>query len=288
MSIKIPPLISGGIMLSYKCTNTCKHCLYNCSPKQPNEWLSLEMAEKVFDALAGEPYLHSIHIAGGEPGLNTGLLENTIELAVKKGIPISYMETNAIWCKNYEETREKMFNLRGAGLSAILISVSIFHNEFVPFRNTKICVETAYEVFGEYNTLIYLPHMYKLLSEMPDDGTHSLDEFCKFFGIARNSPDIPGYYQIIPGGRAPKALKDCYKSYPAKKFKGQNCKSELLSTSHFHIDNYGNLFTGLCAGIAPGTVDNLHPVITEVNYPVFHELSKNGPYGLMKKFSLVF
>ena len=31
----IPPLIDGGLMLSYRCTSACRHCLYRCSPTQP-------------------------------------------------------------------------------------------------------------------------------------------------------------------------------------------------------------------------------------------------------------
>ena len=33
MSFTVPPLHSGGVMLTYKCDNACRHCLYCCSPK---------------------------------------------------------------------------------------------------------------------------------------------------------------------------------------------------------------------------------------------------------------
>ena len=75
--ISIPPLVSGGVMLSYRCSNECKHCLYRCSPRQPDEWMTMEMAERIFSALADEKNLHSIHIAGGEPFLKMDLLDIT-------------------------------------------------------------------------------------------------------------------------------------------------------------------------------------------------------------------
>jgi len=247
----------------------------------PNEWLTLDTAERIFSALADEPYLQSIHLAGGEPGLRFDLLEDVIRTAVRMGIPLSYVETNASWCTDRDTTRGKMERLVGAGLPAILVSVSMFHNEFVPFERTKICVEAAEEIFGP-NVIIYLPHMYDLLSRMPDDTTHTLEEFCRYLGIDPESEEVPGLYYVIPGGRAPEALRNCYTPHPAPSFRNQACRSELLSTSHFHIDPYGNLFTGLCAGIVAGTVDNLHPAISEDRFPVFATLSKHGPLGLMK------
>ena len=85
-SYSIPPLLSGGIMLSYRCTNACRHCLYWCSPKQPDEWMTEEMARKVFGALQKEPRLQSIHFAGGEATLRPDLLEKLISMAAEMEI----------------------------------------------------------------------------------------------------------------------------------------------------------------------------------------------------------
>jgi hypothetical protein len=278
----IPRLLSGGVMLSYRCSNACRHCLYRCSPRQPNEWMTLEMAERVFSALAAEEELQSIHIAGGEPGLRLDLLEEIIQVGVSMGIPIAYVETNASWCTDAETTRQRMQRLKEAGLPAILVSVSMFHNEFVPFERTRICVEAGGEVFGRDNVIIYLPHMYDLLSQMPHEGTHQLEEFCRWLGIDHRGEDVPALYQVIPSGRAPEALRECYRLLPASRFRGQTCRSELLSTSHFHIDQHGDLFTGLCAGLAPAAIDDLHPTITEDTHPVFCRLCVDGPFGLMR------
>lgn len=243
--------------------------------------MTLETAERVFSALGEEEELQSIHIAGGEPGLRLDLLEEVVRLGISMGIPITYVETNASWCADPETTREKMRHLKEAGLRAVLVSVSMFHNEFVPFGRTRIAVETAAEVFGSYNVILYLPHMYDLLSQMPDEGTHGLEEFCRWLGIDQQSGDVPALYQVIPSGRAPEALRECYRLFPASRFRGQTCRSELLSTSHFHIDHHGDLFTGLCAGLAPATIDDLHPTITDDTHPVFCRLCAQGPFGLM-------
>ena len=279
-SFTVPPLLSGGVMLSYRCTSACQHCLYRCSPQQPDEWLSLQTAERVFRALQAEP-LEDIHLAGGEPTIQLKLLTDIIRLAVKMGIPLSYVETNAGWCTDRGRAEAGMRALREAGLPAVLVSVSMFHNEFVPFRNTRHGVEAAHKVFGRGGTLIYLPQLYYLLSQMPDDGRHRLEEFARAVGIEDQPAMLLALYQVIPSGRAVDALRHCYTAHPAEHYARRCCFADLSSTSHFHIDHYGNLFTGLCAGLVPATIDDLHPRITSATHPVFHRLAQDGPYGLM-------
>ena len=268
-------------MLSYRCSSTCRHCLYRCSPQQPNEWMSVEMAERVFAALGRERQLQSIHIAGGEPFLRPGLLEEVIRLGMSMSAPIHYVETNAFWCTDDEKAGQQLARLKEAGLPAILISVSMFHNEFVPFERTRICVEAGREVFGR-NVILYLPHMYDLLAKLPDEGTHSLEEFCRHFGLSERGQQVPELYQVIPSGRSVEALREFYEAHPAARFRGQTCRRDLLSTTHFHIDQHGDLFTGLCAGLAPATVERLHPTLTPDTHPVCHRLCSEGPYGLMQ------
>ena len=282
----IPPLISGGVMLSYRCSNSCRHCLYRCSPKRPDEWMTLEMAERVFSALTNERMLDSIHLAGGEATLRFDLLVDTVRLAVDMGVPLSYVETNASWCADREETREKLTKLREAGLPAILVSASMFHNEFVPFAYTRNCVEVGKEVFGYGGVIVWLPNMYRIMLQMPGENEiHSLREFCEFLGISQRDPSIPDLYGVIPGGRAPEGLRGCYKARPAEAFGSERCDAEIFSTTHFHIDLYGQLFTGFCAGLVAGTVDNLHPKITAESFPILNRLVEKGPFDLMEMAS---
>ncbi len=61
-------------------------------------------------------------------------------------------------------------------------------------------------------------------------------------------------YQVIPSGRATRALRHCFAAAPAEKFRNRRCWGDLNDTSHFHIDYHGDLFTGLCVGLAPASV----------------------------------
>ena len=107
---------------------------------------------------------------------------------------------------------------------------------------------------------------------MPDDGCHDLEEFCTGAGLRINDPRIPDLYSVIPGGRACTALRDCYIPIPARSWETENCLWDLLNTTHFHIDLYGNLFTGLCAGMVASEIDDYHCPISPEAKPVFHRL----------------
>jgi len=266
-------------MLSYRCTNRCRHCLYRCSPEQPDDWMTLEMAEGVFRALKNEP-VRSIHLAGGEPTMREDLLVDIIRLGISMDIPIEYVETNGAWCSDDEKAIEGMTRFREAGLPAILVSVSMFHNEFIPYRRTKTCLRAARKIFGP-NVIVWLREMETLLDRLPNDGKHTLEEFAELTGLSETPEIIPRLYHVVPGGRAVNGLRQCYDSRPAAAFRGQICAGELMSTQHFHIDPYGNLFTGLCAGIAPANVWALHPKVTPKDTPVFHILCEEGPCGLL-------
>jgi hypothetical protein len=280
--VLIPPLISGGLMLTYRCTNACRHCLYRCSPRQPNDWMNLETVEKALAALAQEPQLDSIHLAGGEACLRMDLLIEVVGLARKAGVPLAYLETNAAWCVDKARTREAFKQLKQAGLPAVLVSASMFHNEFVPFRRTRLCVEMAREVFGRDDVIIWLPELYELLSQLCEDRPYPLEEFCTWAGLNGRLHVLPRLYHLAPGGRVVEALRNCYEAHPAEYFQGQSCEDEILNTTHFHIDPYGNLFTGLCPGLAAGTVEDLHPEITAASHPVTWTLAHSGPHGLME------
>lgn len=267
-------------MLSYKCSSACRHCLYRCSPAQPDDWMTGQMMRRVCRALASERNLCGVHIGGGEPGLRTDLVEELVRMLVEHGIAIDYMETNASWCGDVDETRSRMESMKRAGLPGLLVSVSVFHNEFVPFASTRNCIEVGREVFGAGGVLVYMPHMYDMLSRMPGDGRHSLDEFCRHFGIDRSSTQLLELYGLIPGGRVVQALRGCFDLRPAEAFRGQGCRTKLLSTSHFHIDQHGDLFTGGCAGMVPATVEDFHAPVDPDKNPVFSMLCADGPYGL--------
>ncbi len=280
-NLHIPPIASAGLMMSFHCSNECKHCVYRCSPKMPDEWITRETAARIFDALAEERRFCSLHFAGGEATMQMDLLVDLIAMASRKRIPLEYLETNAYWCDDLDDTRRQFERMRAAGLPCVMVSASMYHNEFVPFRNTQTAVRAAEDVFGPSGYFVYPGHLYRLLAQLPGDGRRRLDAFCEQLGIAPKSAELHRLFPLIPAGRPLQALPEFYDEQPACEFEGDACVSRLQSPHHAHIDLYGNLFTGSCCGISPGTVEDFHPTITPEQHPIFTTLCTEGPCGLI-------
>ncbi len=278
----IPSIQSAGLMLTYRCSAACRHCIYYCSPRQPDEWITLDMADRIFAALKAEGSFYGLHFAGGEATLQMDLLLDVIRLAKSHEIPIEYLETNASWCTDMDVTRDQLQRLRDAGLPCVLISACMYHNEFVPVSHMKNCIKGCREILGNGGAFVYPSHLFELLDRMPDDGTHSLHEFCEHFGIGVDSRELHALFPLIPNGRAVKSMRGFYDAKTIESFEDSPCAGNLQSPHHAHVDLYGNLFTGACAGISPGTIDDFHPEITEEATPVFHTLCTEGPCGLLK------
>lgn len=171
----IPPLISGGMLLSYKCNVGCRHCLYACSRHWNADWISEEKAKKVLDLIANKiqpsPFgsdrisiNYGLHFTGGEPFLNFELLCRITKLSQEFGIPSTFVETNCFWCKDNKTAREKLHQLKEAGLRGMLISINPFLLERIPFERIKIAVKVSKEIFN-INVIIYQEFFYQQFME---------------------------------------------------------------------------------------------------------------------------
>lgn len=157
MKLKIPALSSGGIILSYQCSNRCKHCLYASSPEW-KEWMSETDAETILMGIKKHnKYLTGLHLAGGEPMLRPELVIFIVKRAVELGLPLEYVETNAFWCWDEEKTFEAFHRLKEAGLPAVLVSSSPFHLEFVSMERVNRAVSVGRKVFGDQRIILSTP-----------------------------------------------------------------------------------------------------------------------------------
>jgi hypothetical protein len=244
--------------------------------------MPLELADRAFAALAEEPYLESIHIGGGEAMLNLPHLVELIRRAGEHKLRISYLETNGFWAVGYDRAVDVFQELADAGLTSVLVSVSPFHNEFIPFEQTRTAVEAARRVFGSANTMLWTAEMYRAYCELDEHTTHTLEQSVEVLGLQTEEEIVWGAYPLVPSGRAVDALRTYYPARPAAELQGATCKADLLDTSHFHIDPYGNVFTGLCPGLQVATVDDLHPDLYPEQHPIVTTLMQHGPHGLME------
>lgn len=265
----IPEPISGGILLSYKCTSECRHCMYSCSPRWKADWISEKDAEKILtqltDKIQGSPFgsdrigiNYGLHFTGGEPFLNFDLLLKITKMAHELEIPSIFVETNCFWCTGDETTRERLIQLKEAGLNGILISVNPFILEQIPFERTERAVRISREIFGR-DVITYQEFFYHQFKRLKIKNALSFEEYL------RKAPDGLRYAELLPMGRAPYELGYLYRKYPARQFFGMSCREELTREWHVHIDNYGNYMSGYCGGISLGDARNLNSMLNGIN-----------------------
>jgi len=292
MTFTVPPLYNGGVMLTYKCDNACRHCLYCCSPKSTDvpavslwshsEAMSEDMIDRTMSALSQERSLSGIHFSGGECTLFFDKLLYAVRSAFKYGVRIDYLETNGGWCVDDQTAVDGFKRLRDGGLPGVLISASLFHLEFIPLNVTKTAIRAAHKVFG--GAFVWTGEVLRLMERLPDHSKkYPIQESCRLLGI--NSTDgtlwqIHSY--LNPCGRAARHLADGLRRYPIDRFIGDACSQEFRSTSHFHIDPYGNLFTR-CPGLSVANVDDLHPTVDKTVFPFFMALYEGGPVEAWKR-----
>jgi len=276
MTFTIPPLHNGGVMLTYRCDNACRHCLYCCSPKSSDEATNEKMIDRTMSALSKERSLSGIHFGGGESSLFFDRLLYAIRSAVKHGVRIDYLETNGGWCVDDQTAENGFKRLRDAGLPGVLISASLFHLEFIPLNVTKMAIRAAHKIFG--GAFVWTDEVLRLMERLPDhDRKYPIQESCRLLGIDPADGSLWQIHSYLnPCGRAARRLSEGLRRHPVEKFSGDACVQTFRQTSHFHIDPHGNLFTR-CPGISVANVDNLHPAVDESAAPFFTALCEGGP-----------
>jgi len=241
------------------------------------------MIDRTMAALSKERSLDGIHFGGGECSLFFDRLLYAVRSAIKHGVRIDYLETNGGWCANDQTATDGFKRLRDAGLPGVLISASLFHLEFIPLNVTKTAVRAAHKVFG--GAFVWTSEVLQLMECLPDhDRKYPLHESCRLFGITPNDGTLWQLHSYLnPCGRAARRLTDGLRRHPPETFSGDACGRTFRSTSHFHVDPHGNLFTGGCPGISVATVGDLHPTVDETAAPFFMALCDSGPVEAWKQ-----
>lgn len=274
--LAIKRLHAGGVITNYYCTSACGHCLYYCSPRWKKEYIDRESLSRILQKIKSLG-CHSVHIGGGEPFLNPDGLEMVIEVASSLRVNIEYVETNSSWFKGRESAVEILSSLRKRGLTTLLISMSPFHNEHIPFYRVKGVIEACRE--ANINIFPWISEFYPEIDAFDDRATHTLSEYETKYGRDYVSR-IPSRYWIHFGGRALKTFARFYGTMDYQEILASNkggCR-ELLDVSHFHIDLFGNYIPGLCSGLAI-SYEDLGDGLSPQEYPFLNTLYTNGIAG---------
>lgn len=273
--LNISHLVSGGIITNYFCSSKCRHCLYGCSPAWEKDFISVDMTRKSVRKILSLGCC-SIHIGGGEPFLKPEKLLETVRVVTEEGMGIAYIETNSSWYQDHDSAVTLLRELIGAGVHTLLVSVSPFHNEYIPFKKVQgllsACGEAGMNVFPWVQD--FLPDLQGLDSKK----VHSLEEYVSQYG-ANYIQSIPARYWLHFGGRSLYQLSELLPSIKTDEILKTSapCR-ELSDTSHFHFDLFGNCITGLCSGLAVQQEHLGNPLDPE-KYPFITVLYNEGIKG---------
>ena len=272
--------MSGGIITNYFCTSSCRHCLYNCSPQWDKEYISAQTAAKNLQKVRSMG-CRAVHIGGGEPLLRPDNLAAVLNVAAEQGIAVEYVETNSSWFKDHDSAVALLADLRTQGLDTLLVSISPFHNEHIPFFKVKGVIEAARQ--AGVGIFPWVTDFIPDLSQLDPDKTHSIEEYSDIFGQDYLSRVLERYW-IHMGGRALKTFQPLLGQNSFQQVLDEaspSCRGELTNTSHFHMDLFGNYIPGLCSGLAIA-VEDLGQPLSEESYPILTALGRDGIRGMVK------
>jgi uncharacterized Fe-S cluster-containing radical SAM superfamily protein len=275
-------LDSGGLITTYRCTSRCRHCLYGCSPEWPRHYIDDDTARASLETIR-RLGCRAIHVGGGEPFLDPEALGRVLELAGEAGVHVEYVETNSSWYRDQQSACSLLRDLKSRGLTTLLISMSPFHNEFIPFSKVKgasqACLRSGIAAFP------WIKAFYREIDAFDDRVPHGLSEYEEKYGgdyLRR----IPSRYWIHFGGRALATFRAVLETQEAHAILGKHTRGcdELHDVSHFHLDLYGNTIPGLCSGLAVRHEDLGKP-LDPARYPILTTLYSRGVGGLFRMAS---
>ena len=192
---------------------------------------------------------------------------------MNSGISIEYVETNSAWFKSHEDTLDKLDRLMRVGVDCLLLSVSPFHNEYIPLNKfdgvMAACRQAGMRVFP------WIGEFYHELSRMDHEKKHSLTEYAALTGDESGS-DLMYRYSLTMRGRALETYCSHLNKVPYQELLecSDPCRS-LTGTSHFHIDLYGNYIPGLCTGLSVA-IEDLGFDLSPDKYPLLTALYQDG------------
>jgi organic radical activating enzyme len=135
-----------GFILTARCNAACGHCSKSFGPTR-TEALSQTQVFRLMDEAAaiedGQPL--SFDITGGEPFLNFEMLVAVVAHGAQLGGEVSCV-TNAYWARTDEIAIAKLTQLSNSGLTSLSVSISRFHQQFVPLHRAQRALKFAAEI----------------------------------------------------------------------------------------------------------------------------------------------
>jgi sulfatase maturation enzyme AslB (radical SAM superfamily) len=155
-ALKFPFIKNIGLMLTYKCTTACPHCIVRAGPSRTEEAL-IENAVNWVEQSAKyrNGHIKGLALTGGEPFYNIELLRKISEIGAKLGMVVSAV-SNAFWATSKTAAVQMLSSL--PGIRMISISTDVYHQKTISFEHVINAIEAAEECGLLYSVAVCTDH----------------------------------------------------------------------------------------------------------------------------------
>ncbi|MFX1385466.1 MAG: radical SAM protein [Promethearchaeota archaeon] len=266
-------------LISYKCTNECKHCALHGSPNQDNILIELRDVKRYLEDITSKYIVNEVGFFGGEPLLHFNLLISLIKEAKRYDIPKIGLPTNGYWGTNDLIAKHYAQKLKEAGLNQIGFSVDAFHQEFISLDIVRRAIRAVHEAGIEWIGLVAQNLGSKEKENLFNEKTKKItDTLLKEFEFCQ----VINSELLITGRATSQLIEYCsLTTIPSE-------KCLIFKTPMFMIDPNGWIFHQACQGICIGNAKEkpLSKIIEDFNYrkhPIIGKLvAKGGPRNLLE------
>lgn len=120
-----------ALSLTARCNAACAHCSTSCAPGRTERFGRVELFNVMREAATladGAPLKFAL--TGGEPFLDFAWLLEVVAYGTGLGGDVTCV-TNGYWATSDSRAQEQLGRLKSAGLKALAVSTSRFHQQFV-------------------------------------------------------------------------------------------------------------------------------------------------------------
>jgi len=151
-AFELPFLSNVGLMLTYKCTVACPHCIVEAGPHRTEEMRLDEALDWIGQAHTyRDGHINALVLTGGEPFYNLDLLAQVSARGRALGLIISVV-TNAFWASTPDAALAILSQV--PDIHAISFSTDVYHQQAIPFRYVENAVEAARALRRVYNVAV--------------------------------------------------------------------------------------------------------------------------------------
>ena len=230
---------------------------------------------KGLEAMAGPAA--KVHLTGGEAFANWPALLAILQAAHAQGLYAHEVETNAFWCTEPHQVRQRCLQLNQLNLGRLVVSCDLYHQRYIPFERVKMLVQIAKDVLGDHRVRVRWRDFFANPVDISD---LSPQQSRQAYRRAWHS-----HHDRLTG-RAAEEIAPLLEMHDLDTYAGQNCRKSLLASRHVHIDPSGNVLPGACSGLVVGnarqnTLPQLWDLLLSGEDQILQTLVQQGPHGLV-------